>query len=379
MNRSRILGGVAILIVAAIVGVYAYFQLPSPNAPADATPVADAASARPATPAPAPAAPVAPAGPAFDIVRVDPDGNVVVAGRADIDCVITVRDGARVVGTVRSDHRGEWVLVPGEPLAPGSHELSLSADCGEGGPRLSDKIVVVVVPERGQTVGGQPGAGGPVAVAVPRAGEGPSEVLQTPGRPSRPLSGFVVPPQALRPDGTAQAEGQAQAQPPAGRPLSGFVVPEKLLRGDPPGIDAIDYDTAGRVTLTGRAEPGARLNVYIDNELAGAVVADTEGRWSLRPAQGFGPDEHTLRIDQVGPDGKVLSRIEQAFTRGTALADLPPGRVHVVQPGNSLWRLARSVYGDGVQYTLIFEANQDQIRDPDLIYPGQVFTLPRVN
>lgn len=99
----------------------------------------------------------------------------------------------------------------------------------------------------------------------------------------------------------------------------------------------------------------------------------------MRPAHNFGPDDHTLRIDQVGPDGKVVARIQQPFTRGTALADLPPGRIHVVQSGNSLWRLARSAYGDGVRYTLIFEANKDQIRDPDLIYPGQVFTLPRVN
>lgn len=373
MNRSRILGGVAILFIAGIVGIYAYFQLPSPDAPA-MTPVANAPS-QPATPAPTPATPGSPAGPAFDIVRVDPDGNVVVAGRADIDCIIVVRDGDRVVGTVRSDRRGEWVLVPNEPLAAGSHELSLSADCGDGGPRLSDHVVVVVVPARGQSVTGQPGAGGSLAVAVPRAGEGPSEVLQTPDRPSRPLSGFVVPQPALRPDGTP-----APLPPPgADRPLSGFVVPEKMLRGDAPVLGAIDYDDTGRVILSGRAEPGARLQVYRDNELIGAAEADQQGRWSLRPSHNFGPGDHTLRIDQVGPDGKVVARIEQPFTRGTALADLPPGRIHIVQPGNNLWRLARSAYGDGVQYTLIYEANKDRIRDPDLIYPGQVFTLPRVN
>ncbi len=48
----------------------------------------------------------------------------------------------------------------------------------------------------------------------------------------------------------------------------------------------------------------------------------------------------------------------------------------MVQPGNSLWRIANHVYGSGFQYTLIYEANDDQIRDPDLIYPGQMFALP---
>ena len=48
-----------------------------------------------------------------------------------------------------------------------------------------------------------------------------------------------------------------------------------------------------------------------------------------------------------------------------------------MQPGNSLWRIARRVYGDGVQYTIIYRANQKQIGDPDLIYPGQVFQVPK--
>ncbi len=49
----------------------------------------------------------------------------------------------------------------------------------------------------------------------------------------------------------------------------------------------------------------------------------------------------------------------------------------VVQPGNSLWRLARRTYGEGLRYTVIYEANKDQIRDPNLIYPGQVFVVPK--
>ena len=47
-----------------------------------------------------------------------------------------------------------------------------------------------------------------------------------------------------------------------------------------------------------------------------------------------------------------------------------------VQPGNNLWTLARTHYGSGVRYTQIFTANRDQIRDPDLIYPGQIFNMP---
>ncbi len=46
------------------------------------------------------------------------------------------------------------------------------------------------------------------------------------------------------------------------------------------------------------------------------------------------------------------------------------------QPGQNLWRIARSTYGRGVRYTVIYAANRDTIRDPRLIYPGQVFAVP---
>lgn len=56
---------------------------------------------------------------------------------------------------------------------------------------------------------------------------------------------------------------------------------------------------------------------------------------------------------------------------------LPEGQRYVViQPGDYLWKIARRTYGQGIRYLTIFEANREQIRDPDLIYPGQVFVLP---
>ena len=54
------------------------------------------------------------------------------------------------------------------------------------------------------------------------------------------------------------------------------------------------------------------------------------------------------------------------------------GRV-VIQPGNNLWRISRVIYGQGVQYTIIYQANKDQIRNPHLIYPGQIFATPGVS
>ena len=70
------------------------------------------------------------------------------------------------------------------------------------------------------------------------------------------------------------------------------------------------------------------------------------------------------------PDAATSPQVKPAATFAA-----PAGSI-VVQPGNNLWTIAEQRYGEGLRYTQIFRANSDQIRDPDLIYPGQVFTLP---
>jgi nucleoid-associated protein YgaU len=51
----------------------------------------------------------------------------------------------------------------------------------------------------------------------------------------------------------------------------------------------------------------------------------------------------------------------------------------IIQPGNNLWNISRVIYGQGISYTTIYSANKEQIRDPDKIYPGQIFLTPGVN
>ena len=81
---------------------------------------------------------------------------------------------------------------------------------------------------------------------------------------------------------------------------------------------------------------------------------------------------------QLAADGRVLQRVTVPLARNTT-AEPAPGQNYVVERGNSLWQIARRVYGAGTRYTVIYSANPNQIRDPNLIYPGQVFTLSRSN
>lgn len=280
--------------------------------------------------------------PAFDIARVMPGGDAVLAGRAAPGAEVTVTDADRSLGSVTADSRGEWVLVVPEPLAPGSHELGLSARVGDDEPTQSDSVIVVVVPETGKDIAGAeaPQESGALAIEVPREGFGATNVLQKPPSTSDP--------------------GQ---QVGAEFSLS---------------VDVLDYDETGNLSLSGKARAGSDIRIYLDNKLLGRAPADADGRWRLVVERPIAPGLYTLRVDEVAGE-QVAARLEFPFERADPRAMERTTMVVVVQPGNSLWRIARRTLGEGVKYTVIYEANRARIRDPDLIYPGQIFTVPRTN
>jgi len=264
--------------------------------------------------------------PSFDVVRVGPQGNVVLAGRAEPGATVSVSDGDTTLGQAQADQRGEWVLVPGTPLAPDGRELSLSARMAAGPEVKGGATVLLDVPVTAT-------APGPVmALLVPQAGA--PRVLQ--GPPAVP-----------------QARGNARL-----------------------ALDAVDYDDHGAIRFAGAAPPNAPVRVYVDNVPAGDATADALGRWTLTPQNTVAAGVHRLRVDQLTAAGKVLAQVELPFQRtAVPAAELASGRV-VVQPGQNLWRLARRAYGTGMRYTVIYLANREQIRDPRLIYPGQAFAVP---
>ena len=151
-------------------------------------------------------------------------------------------------------------------------------------------------------------------------------------------------------------------------------------------VDAIAYDADGGVDLSGRALGGGTVRIYVDNAALADIAVGEDGQWSADLTD-LPPGVYTLRVDQIGADGTVTSRMETPFLReeresiASAMAEETSAEgfavaVQTVQPGNTLWAIARERYGDGILYVKVFEANRDRIRNPDLIYPGQIFLLP---
>jgi nucleoid-associated protein YgaU len=129
--------------------------------------------------------------------------------------------------------------------------------------------------------------------------------------------------------------------------------------------------------LSGHTLPGSDLIIYLDNASLGAAKADQNGRWTFVPDSKAPSGDHEVRVDMVDGAGKVQARVKVPFAQPDFSQVKLTDDTVIVQPGNSLWRIARKTYGHGIQYTVIYEANKDRIGDPNLIYPGQIFTLPK--
>jgi nucleoid-associated protein YgaU len=141
-------------------------------------------------------------------------------------------------------------------------------------------------------------------------------------------------------------------------------------------MDALEYDDQGRAVLSGRATPGATVQIYAGNQPLATATADAAGEWSATSARVVGPGRVELRLDQLGKDARVVQRIVVPLAQA-ATAELIPGQSYTVQPGNNLWQISRRAYGVGTRYLIIYSANLSQIRDPERIYPGQVFRVPK--
>lgn len=209
------------------------------------------------------------------------------------------------------------------------------------------------------------------------------------------VASVAEPTEAVEPASELAAEAAPAAEPaPAEAP--------QLLVADAEGVrvladgsglealtlDTITYDDDGEVKLAGRATGEGFVQAYLNDASVGTAAIAADHSWQI-DLHDVEPGVYTLRLDEVSPQGEVVSRMETPFKREVAtevaatmadqVTEETRAAVRIVQPGNSLWAIATDTYGDGFKYVYVYEANRDLIRDPDLIYPGQVFVLPEIS
>ncbi len=306
--------------------------------------------------------------PRFDIVRVTDLGNVLVAGKAPATSAIAALLEETQVAQTISSAGGEFVMMfdVAPSAAPRVLELEVRLPSGD---RVRSRDTLMLAP-RSDVLAGQ------------RAPDGTGQPTQTarevataplfPGMAAAPARPSVAPPDEtgseapmavlIRSDGTVQVLGEAGRLPDANQVV----------------IDSVVYDAQGDVALGGRSARGlSDIQIYLDNQPILRTRAADDGTWQAQ-LDGIERGVYRLRVDELDMAQQVTSRAEIPFERVTPeiARDASGPQALIVQPGNTLWAMSQERFGDGTRFMRIFEANRDQIRNPDLIYPGQVFVLP---
>ena len=253
--------------------------------------------------------------PAFDLVRVDEDGSAIIAGSAKPNSEVRLLVDGKELETAETDASGAFAILTTIPSGEKPLELQLE-DVNDSNIKSADTVLIIPNKEA--------------------EGSGPKIII-------------------AESDGKIIVQEQNDVAPKI-QPLS---------------LDTINYAASGDVILAGRASSEQIVRVYVDNKpvVLGEV---TDGKWNFE-IPNIEEGIYTLRVDAINNEGKVVDRVESPFQR--VIREMEDGQA-TIQPGFTLWKLAELKYGFGMRYVQIFEANRDSIKDPDLIYPGQVFQIP---
>ncbi len=265
--------------------------------------------------------------PKFDVVRVTSEGSSVIAGTAPKFSIIKIYEGDKLIGETKTNNTGEWVLIPEKEFEEGTIELTIESTLEDGTKIFSDEIVIISVPKKNKT------NSKPIAILSEKNKLTPSKVLQNENRLNLDKEKNIV-------------------------------------------IDIIDYDDEGNIIISGRSLPNLELKIYLNNKIVGKSISDDAGIWVSKISKKIIPGNYDLKVELID-NNKIIGLANTPFTRISEENLKFSENNIIVQPGNSLWRIARKVYGSGFRYTIIFEANKNQINNPDLIFPGQIFKIPK--
>lgn len=251
--------------------------------------------------------------PEFDIVRIEPNGNIVVAGRWTADENVSVAINGKIVATVRANARGEFVYAPHNAMAAGNYTFSL---IGSDGTKSADRVFVYI---------SEHGYKNSLSLLMSNGG---STLLQSP----------------------------------------------TVLRDGDLTVSKIDYLASGRIVVTGDAMPRLRVSMTLNDKYIGFARTSDHRHFGMgADVEKLTPgNEYTLAIRMHDADGTTVATVEHKFVMPEMTGD--DDTFYTVRRGDCLWVIARNFLRRGVLFSIIAERND--IKNPDLIFPTQVLKIP---
>jgi hypothetical protein len=252
--------------------------------------------------------------PEFDIVRIEKDGGIVIAGRWLANNTISVMVNGRIIATQETNPYGEFVYAPQHKWDAGNYTIVLVG--GEPEVKSSEKVFVYI---------SENGPENSVSLLMTKDG---STLLQMP----------------------------------------------TVLNDNDLTVSKIDYLSSGRIVVTGDGMPRLRVSLSLNDEYIGFARVSDHKHFGLGADVGElkTGQEYSLTIRMHDGDGRTVSSVTQKFTMPEMTGD--DDTYYTVRRGDCLWIIARNFMRRGILFSII--ADRNNIKNPDLIYPNQLLQVP---
>ena len=309
----------------------------------------------------------------IDIARVKPDGTAVFAGTAAPNAEIRIFEGKVLLGKTVANSAGEWVIILEKSLAVGQHLISIAMERDDGSTAFGDLSLAVEIYGDAATK--------PLVALLPETSTEVPTLIQSPDDGKSVTSNI---------EGTHRSNSNEVQQANAGAApivnnsvISGVDPTDNTAQVDPKRVSAVLVPTAivwrdaAHILISGTSQGGIRVIANDTKAPFGEALVLADGAWQIAGSLNLEKTKHLLKFELVNDRGTIIAN----YTLPLTSRDLAKGQngtpLVVVNKGDALWRIAYRRFGDGIRYVDIVRRNQRDILDPDLIYPKQIFAVPR--
>ena len=271
----------------------------------------------------------------IEIARVKPDGAAVVAGSAPSGAVISVFEDKLLLGKTTADSNGEWVVVLEKRLGPGQHLISVAAELEDGSSIMGETRIAIEIYADQSTK--------PLVALLPESQTDMPVLLQSPD------------------DDPAEKTTES-----ASTSTVAHIGPRSLV-----------WQDETKLSVGGESRGGVRVTVSANGTFFGDALVLADGSWQVPGWVDKNWNTHRLEFVLVDNAGQAVAQYKLPVRTRDLQKGLDGSQLVIVNKGDALWRIAFRSFGKGVRYIDIVRKNTGDIDNPDLIYPNQIFALPK--
>ncbi|MDA7561513.1 Ig-like domain-containing protein [Alphaproteobacteria bacterium] len=306
---------------------------------------------------------VTPAAPlTIDLARVKPDGAAVFAGTAAPNAKIRIFEGDILLGETIANANGEWVIVLEKSLAAGQHLISVAMERSDGTTEMADRSLAVEIYQDTETK--------PLVALLPETVTEVPVLIQSPDDVDKTKSAATA--SEATASGTIVADA-AEAAP--AKPQAKSQIAASQIAALAPS--AIVWRDASRILISGTSRGGVRVTVNDAKGQFGEALVLADGAWQVAGSLDMDIAVNQLRFALFDDANQIIARYDLPVKARDLAKGQDGSPLVVVNKGDMLWRIAYHQLGEGVKYVDIVRRNQQDIADPDLIYPKQIFAVPQ--